>query len=280
MREIIPVRAAFEDAVIVNARPHLRPLAAALEAVVPALVVFVDGVHARLVPLRPDGPGDEITVHSDVDGRHVAADRYDRENHDQRYVEEQRGHHYERVARAVEDAVRRDAVQRIVLAGETRAVALFRQHLPRDVDDRVVAAIAAAGHEPTMVIATRAAEHLTHADEQDDANTVDRLLDAAGKGGRAVTGLEETLEAVNRNAVQQLYVLPDFERMGVVCRGCGALQPVAGRCRFCGDAVQAAELGEAMASRVLASGGRVGLIGRHAELRSRGGVGAILRYAA
>ena len=35
-----------------------------------------------------------------------------------------------------------------------------------------------------------------------------------------------------------------------------------------------------MAGRVLASGGKVGLIGRNAELDARGGVGAILRYAA
>jgi hypothetical protein len=35
-----------------------------------------------------------------------------------------------------------------------------------------------------------------------------------------------------------------------------------------------------MTNRVLASGGKVGLIDRHAELGSQGGVGAILRYAA
>ena len=82
--------------------------------------------------------------------------------------------------------------------------------------------------------------------------------------------------------MQRLYLLPEFDSPGTVCRGCNVLQPAdsAERCRFCGDAVQPIDLGEAMTSRVLASGGRVGLTGRHAALSSRGGVGAILRYAA
>jgi Bacterial archaeo-eukaryotic release factor family 10 len=282
LREMLPVRAAFADAFIVNARPHLRPLAAALNEVVPALVVFVDGVHARLLPLTAQGTGEEVALHSEVDGRHAATDRFDRESHDQRHIEEQRGHHYDAVARAVADLAQRHAAQRIVLAGEARAVSLFREHLPRDIDDRVVVVIAAAAHEPMTTIAERAAEHLAHVDERQNAEAVDRLLDAAAKRGRAVTGLEPTLEAVNRNAVQHLYLLADFGRLGAVCQRCTALQPAgeSGRCQFCGDSVEPTELGETMTNRVLASGGKVGLINRHVELGSQGGVGAILRYAA
>jgi Bacterial archaeo-eukaryotic release factor family 10 len=237
LREMLPVRAAFADAFIVNARPHLRPLAAALNEVVPALVVFVDGVHARLLPLTAQGTGEEVALHSEVDGRHAATDRFDRESHDQRHIEEQRGHHYDAVARAVADLAQRHAAQRIVLAGEARAVSLFREHLPRDIDDRVVVVIAAAAHEPMTTIAERAAEHLAHVDERQNAEAVDRLLDAAAKRGRAVTGLEPTLEAVNRNAVQHLYLLADFGRLGAVCQSCKTLQPAnqSGRCQFCRD---------------------------------------------
>src|SRR5262249_8847425 len=119
-------------------------------------------------------------------------------------------------------------------------------------------------------------------DEHGDAQAVDRLLDAAGKRGRAVTGLESTIEAVNRDAVQQLYLLPGFKHMGAVCQCCGRPPPwtISGRCRFCDGVVRPAELGDAMGSRVLGSGGWVGLIDRHTELDADGGVGAILRCAA
>jgi peptide chain release factor subunit 1 len=282
LREVLPLRTPFDDTFVVNSTPYVRPLAGAVDAVAPALVVFVDGGHARLLALTPDGPGEEVVLHADVEGRHstggwaaLAQSRY------QRHIEEQRGHHYEATAEAVAGLVDRHDVRRIVLSGEGRAVALFRDHLTADLTRRVVGVVPGAGHESMATIARRAAERLVHVDEQEDAAAVDRLLDAAAKGGRAVAGVEPTLEAVNRGAVQQLYLLPEFERGGAVCDRCSALQPpAAGRCRFCEGATRPAELGEAMMGRVLASGGSVGVVQRHSGLAAQDGVGAILRYAA
>jgi hypothetical protein len=282
LREILPIRTAFDDAFVVDSTPYLRPLAGAAEEIAQSLVVFVDGAHARLLVITAHGPGEEVALRADVEGRHsmggwaaLAQSRY------QRRIEEHRGHHYEATAGAVGDLVARHGVQRIVLAGEGRAVALFRDHLPADVARRVVGVLPGAGHESMATIAGRAAERLAHVEEQDDTTAVDRLLDAAAKGGRAVAGVEPTLEAVNRNAVQQLYLTPEFERAGMVCDGCAALQPPSeGPCRFCASATHPTELGEAMVGRVLASGGSVGVVQRHAALAEHEGVGAILRYAA
>jgi hypothetical protein len=282
LREILPVRTAFDDTFVVNATPYLRPLVGVSSIVAPALVVFVGGTHARLLTLTPDGPAAEVALHTDVEGRHsaggwaaLAQSRY------QRHIEEHRGQHYEAVAAAVGDLVDRHAMRRIVLSGEWRAVALFRGHLPADVARRVVGVVPGAGHEAMATIAARAAERLSHVEEQEDATAVDRLLDAAAKGGRAVAGVEPTLEAVNRGAVQQLYLAPEFERAGAVCDRCAALQaPAGGHCRFCAGATHPTELGEAMMGRVLASGGSVGVVQRHAGLGGHDGVGAILRYAA
>jgi hypothetical protein len=172
-------------------------------------------------------------------------------------------------------------VRRIVIAGEMRAVAVFRRHLSDPIARRVAGVVAGARHEAPTVIATRAAEHLARQDEQEDAAAVDRMLDAAAKGGRAVSGIDRTLEAVNRNAVQHLYLIRSFERPGATCERCAALQPpVAGACRFCGAATQPTELGEAMTGRVLASGGDISVLGRHPGLAGREGVGALLRYVA
>jgi hypothetical protein len=282
LREILPVRIALDDAFVVDDTPYLRPLAGAAESVAAALVVFVDGTHARLLTLMSDGPGEEMVLQGDVEGRHstggwaaLAQSRYER------HIEEHRDQHYDATAAAVADLVRRGAVRRIVLAGAQRSVASLRERLPGDVVGRVAGVIAAARHEPMPVIAERAAERLMHADEQADAEAVDRLLDAAAKEGRAVAGIESTLEAVNRQAVQRLYLLTARELPGAVCEACSALQLArAGRCRFCNGVTRGAELGEAMVDRVLASGGTVGVIERHAGLAEHEGVGALLRYAA
>jgi hypothetical protein len=283
LREILPVRVAFEDTFVVAEVPHLRPLATAADEIVPALVVFVDGVHARLLPLTAVGPGQETRLESAVEGRHratglaemMAQDRY------QRHIEEHRDQHYEAVAAAVAELAERESVERIVLSGEGRAVAILRRHLPSPLGRRVVAAVAGAAHEPMATIAARAAELLAHADEQEDAAAVDRLLDAAAKGGRAVVGVAPTLEAVNRNAVQRLYLVPAFERPGALCERCATLQPpTPDGCVACGGATRPAELGEAMVGRVLTTGGSVSVVERHAGLVEQEGVGALLRYAA
>jgi peptide subunit release factor 1 (eRF1) len=239
----------------------------------------VDGTSARLLSLGPGGPGEEVTLEADVEGRHRvggwAQGRY------QRHIEEHRDQHFEATAAAVAALVERDGVRRLVLSGEVRAVTRLRAHLPTPVAARVVGVVAGAGHEPMAVIAERAADHLARVDEQQDTEAVDRLLDAAAKGGRAVAGVDATVAAVNQGAVQHLYLLREFEREGAVCAGCQALQPdVTGRCAFCGATTQPTELGTALIGRTLSHGGAVAMIDVHAGLASHAGVGAILRYAA
>lgn len=282
LREVLPVRTAFEDAFVVDRTPYLRPLAGVAQDVVPALVVFVDGESARLVALTSTGPGEEVSLESEVPGRHatggwaaLAQTKY------QRHIDMHREQHYEATAAAVTALADRHDVRRIVIAGELRAVAVFRRHLTDPIARHVVGVVAGARHESTTVIATRAAEYLARLDEQEDTTEVDRMLDAAAKGGRAVAGVDPTLEAVNRNAVQHLYLVRAFAKPGATCEQCMALQPpVGGACRFCGSPTQPTELGEAMTSRVLASGGEVSVVTRHNGLDGRDGVGALLRYVA
>jgi hypothetical protein len=282
LREIVPVRVAFDNAFVVNDRPYLRPLAAAVEDTPPSLVVFVDGTSARLMPLAPTGPGDELVLESPIEGRHAmggwaawAQSRY------QRHIEEHRGQHLAAVAAAMTEWSDRQGSERIVLAGEARMVALLREHLPERVATKVVGTVSGARYEPVTVIARRAAELLAHVDQSKDAAAVDEALTAAAKGGQAVDGLERTLEVVNRGAVRQLYVWPGLRDAGRECAACKALQRgLAGPCSYCGGQTRTVELESAMIDRVIATGGGVTMVERHARLERRGGVVALLRYVA
>ena len=63
-------RAAFEPVFVVDDAPHLRPLAAVLGESASALVAFVDGERARLIPLTSEGVGEEVALASAVPGHH------------------------------------------------------------------------------------------------------------------------------------------------------------------------------------------------------------------
>ena len=280
LREVFRVRVPFRQAFVVADAPYLRPLVAVAEEVPATVVAFVDSASARLIPVDADGAGEEVTLESDVPGHHrrggwalLAQSRY------QRHILEHRGRHFEAVAQALVELTDAHASTRIVLAGGARTIAAFRQHVPAGLAGRIVGGVPAARYEGASAIVPRAAELLHRRDEQQETADVDAILTEAAKGGRAVAGLEPTLEAVGRGAAHRCYILAAFREPGGACAHCDGLQPgAAERCRVCGQPIRPVDLGEAIVNRVIAAGGTVETVARHEGLERVGGVAAALRY--
>ena len=247
LREVLPLRTPVDDFFVVAAAPHLRRLAALLEATPTALILFVDGVSARLVPLLADGAGETVTLEA-----HASA-------------------------AALTELVDKLGVERIVLAGSPRAVAMFRRHLEPRISRVVVGAIAGASHEPVDVLVERAVELLGRRSADDEVAEVQEAVVEAAKGGRATAGVEATLDAAARGAVRRLYLLKTFHEAGRCCSACGAIQPgEGGDCRVCGGTTQPLELGEALVEHVVATGGSVDMV-EEPWLGRVEGVAALLR---
>ncbi len=280
LRDLLAVRVPFEDAFVVADAPHLRPLASLIEHAPATLVVFVDAESARLVPLATAGLAEEVTLESEVPGHHrrggwaqMAQSRY------QRHIQDHRARHFEAVAESLAALVESHDVRRIVLAGEPRNVAVFRRGLPPRLAERIIGIVAGARHETADAIAGRAAELLAHLEGQREVEELDAVLTAAAKGGKATSGLDGTLEAVNRGAVHRLYILKGFTEAGRFCSGCDVLERgFSWACRLCGKETSPVELGEAMTDRVVGAGGTVQTVEIHQALARAGGVAAQLRY--
>jgi peptide subunit release factor 1 (eRF1) len=281
LRETMPCAVPFTDRFIVGDTPCLRPMIEALTAVPRAVVLFVDGERARLVALTEQGSGDDVALETpDVVGHHrrggwslLLQSRY------QRHIQVHRARHFDAVAATLGEMVEHYGVRDIVLAGEARNVAVFRQHVTPALDARIVGHVAGAHHEPSSVLASRARDLVQHATASAQGATLDDVLVTAEGGGRAAEGVDATVEAVNRGTVARLYLLTTFDEAGAVCSECGALQrPTTGPCRWCGKATAPVELGEAMVHRAIATGGEVESVTAHAHLERAGGVAALLRY--
>ena len=280
LREILPSRVPFENTFAVAETPLLRPLLEIAEQA-PALVVFVDTETARLVPLTAAGVGDEVTLAADIPGHHsrggwaqMAQSRY------RRHTQDHRARHFEAVVESLIGLVEGHGLRSIVLAGDSRNIAVFRQELPARLAALVVGAVAGARHEDMGLIVDRAAAYLPHVQGQREAEGVDAALTAAAKEGKASAGLEATLAAVNRGAVHRLYLLKGWSATGRRCGKCGFLADGrwSGPCPACGGEARPVELSEAMAERVAAAGGTVETIEVHQPLARAGGVAAELRY--
>ena len=280
LREVFAVAAPFRPSFVVAASPFLTPLVDAVESMSGVLVVFVDGESARLIPLGPEGPAEAVVLESEVPGRHRQGGwALLAQSHYQRHIQEQRGRHFEAVAGAVAQLAESRPVGRIVVAGESRNASVFRGYLPSPLGARVIGPVPGARYESDAALVERAVKLLGRVDGEAKAAEVADVLTDAAKGGLGVVGLDDTLEAVARGAVHRLYVAANFVLEGGSCAVCDALQPGGARCRRCGGALRAVELGGAMVDRVLATGGRVEVVERHPGLDAAGGVAARLRYA-
>jgi peptide subunit release factor 1 (eRF1) len=280
LREVLPLQVSVEEAFVVDKTPHLRPLVDVATENPRALVVFVDARSARLVPLAPGAAGDPVTLASEVPGHHrrggwaqLAQSRY------RRHLEEHRAQHLHAVTEAVAALVRDGKLEKVVLAGEPRCVAIFKEGLPQPVARLVVGSVAGTKHEGSSELIERARALLKIAEGDRQAAEIDTILTEAAKGGRAVTGIAGTLAAVRRGAIHRLYLARSFRVPGRACDACDALAPVGeGPCPTCGGTMKRVELGEAIVDRALAQGAEAALVDHHAGLEAHESVAARLRF--
>lgn len=106
----------------------------------------------------------------------------------------------------------------------------------------------------------------------------DRVCDTAWRGGNALLGLREVLEAANTQAIDTLVVAGPFSRPGVLCDSCGYLAREGDICPICEVSLFPVDdvVGALMEAAVAASG-VVSQISVASPL-DRHGVGALTRF--
>jgi peptide subunit release factor 1 (eRF1) len=278
LREVFVARVPFPETFEVADRLDLRPLVAMLDDYGPALVAFVDGESATLIPLYPSGASEEVRLQGDVPRHHrrggwaeLAQTRY------ALHIETHRDQHFEAVARALTEVVDAQKIERILLAGHEDRLSAFRAHLPERLQRLVVGYVHAARWESTSAILARAAERLDLQERSDEAAAVNDVLTEAAKGGQAVAG-PGTLDAARRAAIHRLYILADLHRVGRECERCAALQETGPKCWLCGASTREVDIGTALVDRVMTTGGSVETVAEHSGLAAVGGFAARLRY--
>jgi peptide subunit release factor 1 (eRF1) len=138
--------------------------------------------------------------------------------------------------------------------------------LPSTVAARVAGVLSARRNESANQLVARAVDLIGRVATREIEAAVDAILTEAAKGGQAAASLESVLDALQRGAVDRLYMLRGFREAGRACQAC-ALQPGdTATCRLCRHTTTAIELGEAMLTRTIAAGGAVTMVAaRHAR---------------
>ena len=265
-------------------QPHLYPLARLMDQYPRYAVLVADTNRARLFvfgrgkALQRDEVQNVKTRGARIGG--WSQMRY------QRHLEQYHLQHAKEVADQLEQVVREDNVEHIILAGDAVIIPLLREQFPKAVADRVVDVLNLDINAPEHEILEESLEAMRRYDAQTDAEKVERLLDEYRAGGLAVVGSQDTLEALAMGQVEELIVAArqqhiegDREDVAILSENEVADPFVAGHdgaiANIEPDSVIVAD---DLVTRATQTGARITFIEDASLLEEIGGCGALLRY--
>jgi peptide chain release factor subunit 1 len=215
---------------VVAAQPYLLPLEAMFETQRSFCAVLVDRSRARLFLARSGRVEEHANVSDVVPGRHEQGGRAQARY--QRHVEDHVGRHLRHVAAEVQSVDRSLGFDHLIVGGPTETLAEFERVLPEALRRRIVERATLAESASTADVAARVALVEQRLESEKESRTLERIRASEPAGG-AVTGVPDTLRALNEGRVGTLVVPLGAAEPGVRCVSCGYLGTGGGPCPRC-----------------------------------------------
>jgi len=170
-------------------------------------------------------------------------------------------------------------IRRILIAGSDENVAQFRSLLPKSWQSLVAGTFAMGMAASQIEVLAHTMQIVLDNEKNRSAQRVQDLIDLAAKGSNAVTGLKDTLSAINNQRVQTLFVCDGYQQPGYHCPECDQLEIQRAACATCNARADAvADLVDLGISAVLRRGGDIEIVQPDSPLEKHGFIGAFLRY--
>ncbi len=273
----LPVADPVSDRIEISRDFYLSPLVPLVGRGDGALVAVVGRERGDVYRLRV-GKLEEIAHQFDeTPGRHDQGGwsqaRY------QRHIEKLAADHFRRVGELLDRQVRRLQGPRIVVVAAEETRADFDDVISNEVKNAIVGWATAEAHAgPTELLeAVQPILEEWHSKREQEA--ADRWREESGRGGRAASGWNATLEAASDGRVELLLFQEGIDRPARQCPQCGRLSADGGACPLDGTQMEERDDGLNLAiHQTLAHGGSVLAIRHHQDLEPVEGIGALLRY--
>ncbi|QBD76998.1 hypothetical protein EPA93_13690 [Ktedonosporobacter rubrisoli] len=251
--ETIETGVPFDNQVALEPLPDLFQLARLIDEQETTVIAVVDTNTARLFVTRRGfleevgGPDDDPFGYGKRKAGSINQKRY------QRRADNRRQEFAREAAQAIDELVKHEGAQHIILAGDAVAIPLLHRALPAHLEPLV--------HEEILRLDIRTPRHTVHGEvepiivkiEEDESHALaDRLVEAVREQGLGVIGFKETHNALN-NGQAEVVILDEDTPLDDTERS---------------DLVRLATLSKAT----------VDMVRGHETLREMGGVGALLRY--
>ena len=185
-------------------QPHLYPLARLMDQYPRYAVLVADTNRARLFVFAR-GKAVQRDEVQNVKTRGSQAGGWSQARY-QRHTEQYHTQHAKEIADILEEVVREDNVEHIILAGDEVIIPKLREQFPKAVADKIVDVLSLDINAPEHEVLAESMEAMREHDAQTDAEKVERLMNEYRAGGLAVVGSTDTLEALAMGQVEELII--------------------------------------------------------------------------
>jgi len=282
---VYPLAVPVRNLIHISDRPSVKPLAALLDNYGGYGVVLVDKQGARVFffhmgELREqEGMLGETVKRTKHGGGGSAVPGRRGESAANRTVDEVVDRN---MREAVEFSTRffeTNHVRRILVGGTDENVKLYCSLLPKAWQSLVMGSFPMSMTASHGEVRDKAFELGVQAEIEREKRLVDRMITLAAKASGAVTGLPETLNAVNEGRIQTLVVSEGLRKNAYRCKSSGLLTTRPEQdCMGEDDVEKIYDVIDLAVNHVMRSGGDVEVIMSTETLDKVGGIGAILRY--
>ncbi|MFQ5398375.1 MAG: hypothetical protein ACE5E7_02130 [Anaerolineae bacterium] len=279
-----PAAVSFRDRVRVGPRPYVKPLAHLLDHYANYGVVLVDRVGARffvfhLGELQETAGfmGEDVRKLKKGSGSSTVGMRGGQGGG--RREEEIAQRNLRDAAEAAKRFFANKPIRRLFLGGTAETVGQFRETLSKQLQSRIAGTFAMDMNAGEHEVRQRTLELLRQANAERECKLVKTLVTTQAKGGNAVVGLDDTLQAVSDKRVQTLIISDGFRHHGYIHEESGFVVASLTRSPLSEqELTEVPDIVDAAVAQTVEQGGHVEVITDNPELESVGQIGAILRY--
>ncbi len=207
--------------VIFEQNPYIRPLSAILDRYRHICILLTDRQEARWYDVCMG----EITaleaLCSNVPGK-VRGGGYRgyEAKRIERHIEAHVMDHFKKAAQQTFDLFKKDQFDWLFLGCEEESCTEFKPLLHAYLKERLKGHLKSKPGDPPDTVLKEALELETKLKQDEETELLEKLVAELGRGGRAVSGIRETLNHVNVNDVLTLFVTHNFSKEGTICPNC------------------------------------------------------------
>lgn len=273
----LPLTEPVPDLVRIGRRLHLVPLVPLIGRGDGAIVAVVSRERGNLYRLS-SGRLVELEDLSEEQPRRHDQGGWSQARY-QRSIDNQAVQHVQTVAEELQRQLKRQKGTRAVVVSTEEMRPEFESALDQDSLAAVVGWTSAEAHATANDLLETVAPVLERSRRELEDDVVGRWLEETGKGARAASGWEQTLEAASDARVQVLLYADGVRRKAWQCPKCLRVAAIGGNCPLDGTRMEEHDDAVDLAvGRVLEGGGTVWALQHRTDLDAVEGIGALLRF--